>query len=139
MANLLRLLIVLVAVGGFAVAFYIWRKKRRAEGLVCPLHSNCETVIHSQYSIFLGFPLELWGMGYYVLVALTYILFILAPAARALDLMLFISWLSILAFLFSLYLTYIQAVKLREWCTWCLISALFCSIIFLASLAIYPL
>ncbi|MBI2097416.1 MAG: vitamin K epoxide reductase family protein [Candidatus Vogelbacteria bacterium] len=137
MDNLLRLLIVVVALAGFAVAFYIWRQKRRAEGLVCPLHSNCAAVIHSQYSTFLGLPLELWGMGYYALVALTYLSFILAPAARALNLMHLISWLSVLAFLFSLYLTYIQAVKLREWCTWCLISALFCSIIFLTSLAIY--
>ncbi|MBI4090666.1 MAG: hypothetical protein HY422_01440, partial [Candidatus Komeilibacteria bacterium] len=61
MADLLRLLIILVASGGFAVAFYIWRKKQHAEVLVCPLHSNCAVVIHSQYSTFLGFPLELWG------------------------------------------------------------------------------
>ncbi|MBI2100623.1 MAG: vitamin K epoxide reductase family protein [Candidatus Vogelbacteria bacterium] len=137
MDNLLRFLIVATAGGGFAVAFYIWRQKRRAEALVCPLNSNCATVIHSQYSTFLSLPLELWGMAYYGLVVLTYLSLILSPAARALNLIPLISWLSVLAFLFSLYLTYIQAVKLREWCTWCLISALFCSIIFLTSLALY--
>ncbi len=128
MTDLLRWFIVLVALGGFAIAFYIRRKKTRAETLICPLHSNCETVIHSPYSTFLGWPLELWGMFYYALVTLSYIFFVLLPV---------ILWLTVFAFLFSLYLTYIQAVKLREWCTWCLISALFCSIIFLASLAIY--
>lgn len=137
MENLLRLLITVVALGGFFIAFYIWRQKHRAEALVCPLHSNCETVIYSAYSTFLGVPLELWGMGYYAAVSISYVSFIFLPAARALNPMLLISWVTVVAFLFSLYLTYVQAVKLREWCTWCLISALFCSIIFLASLAIY--
>ena len=44
--------------------------------------------------------------------------------------------ITVMATLFSFYLTYIQASKLKEWCTWCLISALLCSIIFLASLAL---
>lgn len=137
MAVLLRLLIILVALGGFAIAFYIRRKKLRAETLVCPLNSNCETVIHSAYSTFLGVPLEWLGMFYYAVVAVSYVSFIFSPAARAFNLTLLISWVTVMAFLFSLYLTYIQAVKLREWCTWCLISVLFCSIIFLASLALY--
>lgn len=137
MSDLLRLLIASVALGGFFIAFYIWRQKHRVETLVCPLHSNCETVIHSAYSTFLGLPLEWLGMFYYAVVAISYVSFLFSPAARALNLMLLISWVTVAAFLFSLYLTYIQAVKLREWCTWCLISALFCSIIFLASLAIY--
>lgn len=137
MADLLRLLVVIVAFGGFSIAFYIRYKKQRSELLVCPLNSNCETVIHSAYSTFLAVPLEFWGMGYYALVSLTYILFFFSPAARALNLMHLISWVTVMAFLFSLYLVYVQAVKLREWCTWCLISALFCSIIFLASLAIF--
>lgn len=38
--------------------------------------------------------------------------------------------LSLVAFLFSAYLTFIQAFTLRQWCTWCLISAGLCTLIF---------
>ncbi|MEK7585201.1 MAG: vitamin K epoxide reductase family protein [Patescibacteria group bacterium] len=134
---LLRLLITVVATLGFIVAYYIGHKKRRSEALVCPLNANCEAVIHSDYSTFLGIHLEYWGMGYYALVVLSYLSFISWPQFNFASLPQAIEWLSIIAFLFSLYLTYIQAFKLREWCTWCLISALFSSIIFLSSLALY--
>jgi len=138
MATLLHLLIIIVALGGWSIAFHIRRKKNRTEKLVCPLNSNCETVVHSRYSTFLGLPLEWWGLGYYSLIALAHLaLLFSSPAPAILILPMLVLWLTVFAFLFSFYLTYVQAAKLHEWCAWCLISALFCSIIFLTSLAIY--
>ena len=133
---LLRLLILTVALGGFLVAFHIWRKKRRAEKLICPLNSNCEIVVHSRYSTFLGQPLESLGLVYYFLMIVSQTGSLLSPVWRASVLSSLILWLTIMAFIFSVYLLYIQAVKLREWCAWCLLSAIFCSIIFLVSLKI---
>ena len=132
----LHLLIVFVAFGGFLIAFYIQHKKRNNEVLVCPLESNCEAVIHSRYSRFLGLPLEFLGMGYYILVAVSHALFLIFPAFHQEQSVKAIMVVSVIATLFSLYLTYIQVAKLKEWCTWCLVSALFCAIIFLASLAL---
>ncbi len=132
----LHLLIILVAAGGFLIASHIRRKKLKNEALVCPLNSNCEAVIHSQYSRFLGLPLELLGMIYYAFTAFNHLLFLILPAFNSGEIVAVVMAMSVMAALFSFYLTYIQAAKLREWCTWCLISALFCSIIFLASLAL---
>jgi uncharacterized membrane protein len=133
---LLSMLIIVVAAGGFSTAFYIGSKKQRSEKLVCPLDSDCDLVIHSPYSIFWGVPLERWGMAYYAIVILLYTLFLTWPGFRALGLLSAVYWLSILAFLVSAYLIYIQAAKLRQWCTWCLLSGVFCTVIFLTTLAL---
>src|SRR3989344_4636393 len=101
MENLLRGLIIVVALGGFSIAFHIRRKKQRSEALICPLNADCEKVIHSDYSTFLGLPLELWGLGYYGLVVLSYLIFIISPATRGLALPQVIEWFTIGAFLFS--------------------------------------
>lgn len=133
----LHLLVIFVAFGGFFIAFYIWHKKRHNEVLICPLESNCETVVHSRYSRLLGIvPVELLGLGYYALVAVSHALFLIFPTFHQGQSVMAIMAISVMAILFSLYLTYIQAVKLKEWCTWCLVSALFCLIIFFASLAL---
>ena len=132
----LHLLIIFVAFGGFLIAFYIQHKKRNNEVLVCPLESNCEAVVHSRYSKLAGIPLELIGMTYYALVAVSHALFLIFPFFNQSEAMIAVMLVTVIAILFSLYLTFIQAVKLKEWCTWCLVSALFCAIIFLASLAL---
>ena len=75
----LHLLIIFVAFGGFLIAFYIQHKKRNNEVLVCPLESNCEAVVHSRYSKLAGIPLELIGMTYYALVAVSHALFLIFP------------------------------------------------------------
>lgn len=137
MAILFQLLIVAVALGGFGIAFYIHRHKKHGQPLVCPLQSDCQAVVHSEYSTLLGVPLENWGMFYYAVIAVTYTAFIGYPHLPTAVISQLWALASVIAFLISIYLTYIQAVKLREWCTWCLTSALFSSVIFLAVLGLW--
>ncbi len=132
----LHLLIIFVAFGGFLIAFYIRHKKRNKEVLVCPLESNCENVVHSQYSKLWGIPLEVLGLCYYAVVAVAHALFLIYPAFNHGQAVIVVMGVTAVAILFSLYLTFIQASRLREWCTWCLLSALFCAVIFLASLSL---
>ncbi len=133
---LLHFLIVVVASGGFFIAYYIRRQKVHQERLVCPLDSNCEAVVTSQYSTIVGVPLEIIGMVYYALVVLGHATLLVIPSlSRDIYSHLLLA-ATAGAFIFSLYLTFIQAVKLREWCTWCLTSALFCTIIFVSVLAL---
>lgn len=137
MPLLFQLVIVLVACAGFAVAFYIGYKKRKSEKMICLLNASCETVVHSEYSRFLGIPLEYLGMIYYGLTALNYLFLVFNPSLRLSGTSYFFGALSLAAFLFSIYLTLIQAIKLKEWCTWCLVSALCSSAIFLAVLGLW--
>ena len=132
-------IIIFLGFGGFLIASYIrHHKKNVKEALVCPLKANCDTVIHSDYSKFMGVPVEILGMVYYVSIAVSYGLSVIFPNIYV---PLFASGLlaaTVFAFLFSIYLTLVQAFILKNWCTWCLISAGFCSIIFALSASDSP-
>lgn len=120
------------------LAGYIRHKKVSGEMLVCPLKSNCGTVIFSGYSRFFGVPVELLGLVYYTAVAAIYGVFIGFPGSLPSFVIFLIFVSTILAFLFSLYLTFIQAFALKQWCTWCLVSAGLCTIIFLLAIFAAP-
>lgn len=130
MDAILYTILIFAAFGGFLLAFYIRHKKRTHETLICPLNSSCDAVIYSDYSKFLGIPVEILGLLYYGLIAVSYALFLAVPAL-ALPIAIFGALvLTAAAFMFSLYLTFIQAFAIKQWCTWCLISAGICTIIF---------
>ncbi len=123
-------IVIFIAFAGFLLAAYIRHKKVSKETLVCPLRSDCETVIFSDYSRFFGVPVELLGMVYYLMVAVAYGVFLVAPVSMPQFVVFGIFSATVAAFLFSLYLTFIQAFALKQWCTWCLISAGMCTAIF---------
>lgn len=115
--------IVALALAGFLIASYIWRKKRRSETLVCPIGANCEAVVHSQHSRFFGIHVEVLGMAYYFVIATIYFLFIAIPSLISPLISLLILVATTGALFFSVYLTFIQVFTLRQFCSWCLTSA----------------
>src|SRR3989338_6852915 len=124
-------IIIFLGFGGFLIASYIrHHKKNVKEALVCPLKANCDSVIHSDYSRFMGMPVENLGMVYYVLIAVGYGLLIIFPSLELPIIASGLMFASICAFVFSIYLTLIQAFALKNWCTWCLISATIWATIF---------
>ncbi|MBI2635219.1 MAG: hypothetical protein HYW79_01600 [Parcubacteria group bacterium] len=136
MNNIWYIILIFAAFGGFLLAFYIRHKKGSHEKMTCPLNSDCDAVIYSEYSRFFGIPVEILGLLYYGLVMTSYVLFLVIPAL-ALPLIVFgILALTTAAFLFTLYLTFIQAFALKQWCTWCLMSAGLCAIIFAIALSV---
>ena len=135
MTPIFYILVVFVAFGGFLLAFYIRHKKKSNEKLVCPIGSDCNAVIHSEYSRFFGIPVELLGILYYGLTAISYGIFLSAPHLVSPMTLFLVLVSTTTALLFSLYLTFIQAFVLRQWCTWCLTSAGLCAIIFGSAIA----
>lgn len=129
-----HVVLIACAGAGLLIAFYIHRKKRLHEPLTCPIGHPCDPVIHSRYSRFLDMPVELLGVIYYTIVVVAYIFFLTTPALAQPFLSQTLLTLSGIAFLFSLYLTAVQTFILREWCTWCLISAALCAVIFFVGL-----
>lgn len=136
-ASVLHSIIILYAFSGVSIAFYIHRKKRLHEPLTCPIGHSCDPVIHSRYSRFMDMPVEILGVLYYTIIVVAYLLFLAAPALAQTLPSLILFALSTLAFLFSLYLIVVQLFILREWCTWCIISALLCTVIFFAAMKLY--
>lgn len=135
MTTIFYTLTVFASFCGFMLAFYIRHKKLSSEKLVCPIGSDCDAVVHSEYSRFFGIPVELLGVLYYGLAAISYGIFLAAPYLVSSSLLFAVLVITTAALLFSLYLTFIQAFVLRQWCTWCLTSAGLCAIIFGSAIA----
>lgn len=126
--------------GGFLIASYIWHHKNNVkEAMVCPLKANCDVVIHSDYSKIMGISVEVLGMVYYVFIAVSYGLVIIFPTLYVPLVGSGLLMATIFAFMFSIYLTFVQAFALRNWCTWCLISAMICITIFAIAVSDSPL
>ena len=112
-----------VSIFGFLISFYIYNKKKKKKKMICPMRSNCETVIHSDYSHIVGIPVEVLGMVYYAFIGIAYtasFIFDLWQAPVAMILL----GVSMCSVLFSVYLVSLQMFIIRHMCTWCLLSAL---------------
>lgn len=134
METIFQILIILTAIGGLIVSYYVRRKKQKSlNQMACPMDGSCEKVVSSEYSKFLGFPVEIMGMLYYIVVAAAYIVYLAAPFQAPAWFVFGVLMASMAAVLFSAYLTFIQAFALKMWCTLCLISAAFCGLIMLFS------
>jgi uncharacterized membrane protein len=125
-------LIILLGLFGFSISFYIYNKKKKKKKLICPMRSNCETVIHSDYSHILGIPVEGLGMLYYAFIGISYssvfIFNLWSPSAA-----LILFGASMCSVLFSIYLVSLQIFIIRQMCAWCLLSAFTSLVIFILS------
>ena len=102
--------------------------------MICIVGSDCDSVVQSDYSLFLGMPVELLGLFYYGLIGISYGIFLAVPHFTSPLLIFSVLVFSTVALLFSLYLIFIQAFVLHRWCTWCLMSAGFSAVIFIFAL-----
>lgn len=129
-----RQAITLLSLVGFFVSLYLLLYKWGAFGtLACLGGADCETVQASPYAEFLGLPVALWGVGGYLLLFLGGLLSLRQRGwGRNMDLAMAI--LSGLGFLFSTYLTGIEVFVLRAICSWCVVSYLLITAVFLLSL-----
>jgi len=132
---MINFILLLLALAGFGVSYYIFKSKRKNKKMVCTFGGDCNNVLYSKYNNVFGVPLEIGGMIYYFAVFLLTGLFM----AGVLDLF-GISVSSILivigaiAVVFSAYLTFIQGVVLKDWCQWCLSSGAISLLIFIVEI-----
>lgn len=123
-------IVIAAACVGFFIAGHIRHKKQAGEQFVCPIGFDCDAVVRSKYSLVMGIPVEIGGMFYYALIAVSYTIFYFTPTFLSPALSLAVLITSGGAVLFSLYLTGVQMFALKEWCSWCLASAVMCTVIF---------
>ena len=130
----IKVLILFLGFLGFMVAEHIRNHKKNNAPLVCPIGFDCHAVVHSDYSTFLGMPVETLGMIYYACISLAY-LFLALTAEIIPSLMLnFLTIISLGAFLFSSYLICVQIFILKKGCSWCIVSALISALIFVLTM-----
>lgn len=121
-----------LAIGGIITSGYlVWQHyHRQQQPLVCPLNHDCSIVTESKWSHIFYVRNEVLGLLFYVGMVLAGI--ILSFNAAFLPVL----WIRLgtgFGVLFSLFLVYIQAKIIKDYCFYCLISALLTVLLFLNS------
>jgi len=132
----------IVALLGFADATYLTVEHYRNVIPPCSATAGCETVLTSQYSEVLGFPVSLGGAIYYFAVMVGSLLYLeskhLSANVRShhwaiLKWTLFATTLGLLA---SLWFVYLQAFVIHSYCQYCLGSAFTSTVLFITAMEI---
>jgi uncharacterized membrane protein len=95
---------------------------------------GCETVQMSKWAIFLGVPVAVWGVGFYLAMFFTASLGAFGDRAEQ-------KWPSIAmaimsggGTLFSGWLTYLEVAEIHAICRYCVVSAVLVSVLFVLSI-----
>lgn len=102
------------------LSLYTWRRLSR-ECLFFP-HAGCYLGRQGRYRWTLGIPNAFWGLGVYILL----LLLLIGIGQGMSDLEIPFKVIIGIGSAFSLYFTYVQAKILKEFCPWCLASAVAC-------------
>ncbi len=116
--------VVLSALGllnaGYLVYKHYWKSR---QPLVCPLNHNCSVVTESRWSHMLGVRNEALGLLFFVGL-LVGMLITFAVPAWASSVHALLLWGTILGALFSILLVLIQLYAIKDYCFYCIISAI---------------
>jgi uncharacterized membrane protein len=129
----------ILAIGGILLVTKIWSEKRTVniseKKIACPLDTNCQTVLFSRFSKFLGIPVEILGLVFYTLVVLGSFALFLFPIPNPSSYILGLTFLTLIGFLFSLYLLFVQIFSIQEWCLRCMNTFIISTLIFISTLS----
>jgi uncharacterized membrane protein len=123
----------LLALIGFFDATYLTAEHYLGGTPPCFITTGCEEVTTSEYSTFQGVPIALVGMIYYLALFILGLALAQGPRMKYLNIILAISGAG---FLSSLYLVYLQLFVLDAVCSYCMVSAVTSTAIFISSLII---
>ncbi|BCX16189.1 MAG: hypothetical protein KatS3mg098_418 [Candidatus Parcubacteria bacterium] len=132
----LFILFLLLSLAGAIDSIYIFKKRKKLAGkpFVCPLNYDCRAVLESSWAKISGVSNEILGIVFYFLVGATSLAWYLVGNNFPL-----LGWLLMALLvsgaLFSLFLVGVQSFIIKNFCFYCLVSALIS--IFLAILSIF--
>jgi len=112
---------VVLAIAGIVNAGYLVYKRREEKPLVCPINHDCGAVTESRWSNTLGIRNETLGLLLYI--------FCLLLAWRGNYALLFL--VTGVGLLYSIFLVWLQIYVIKNYCFYCLISALIVLLLFL--------
>jgi uncharacterized membrane protein len=110
----------LLSLLGLADALYLTIEHVTGQSVRCTILAGCSAVLSSPYAVVAGIPLAAIGAAaYFTVFSLAILtLFGYGSAGKLMRV------LVIMMFLVSLWLIYLQAFVIREFCQYCLLSAL---------------
>jgi len=127
------MVVAVLAVMGLFVALYLLAYSIGVVPLICGVGS-CVTVQASAWATVGPLPVPLAGVGGYAALIGVALLGLQPKCYGSRGLGLLMLGLATIGVAYSAFLTYLEAVVIRAWCLWCVVSALFMTLIFLASL-----
>ncbi len=128
-----RMLVATLALAGIFLSAYLALYQLGYIGTLTCSIGSCETVQTSRWASFLGMPVAVWGVGFYVTafaIALAGVHGRLAESPRpSVALVALSAW----GVVFSAWLTYLELFVIHAICMWCVVSAVLVTIIFVVS------
>jgi uncharacterized membrane protein len=104
---------------GIAITLYLTIAHILKKKVICPINSkSCNIVLDSKYSKTFGVKNEIIGLAYYSAIIITFFVI------ESTTLILAIKTASILAMLYSIILLCIQIKVLKNYCSWCIMTAI---------------
>ena len=122
---IIKIIFIILVIIGIIDSSYLIIKRLKKQPLTCPLNDDCSQVTSSKWSKTLNINNDLLGLIFYC----TLFILVLIPLTQTV-----IFSLTTLGLLFTLYLLYIQKYKLKQFCFYCLISAITTILLFITSL-----
>ena len=129
-------LYLVLALGGLINSGYLYWNHHKKKPLVCPLDHDCSIVTESKWSHLFGIRNEVFGFLFFLgmlglgLTSLTTLL----PLSTTLLLMLIGASVGLL---FSLFLVLLQSFVIKNYCFYCLISAVISALLFVMSILLF--
>ena len=118
--------LIVLAILGIFDSGYLIKKRVKKQPLSCPIDGSCEKVVESEWNAIFFIKNDFLGLFYYALI-LFLVLYLFFISEKLLFITKIVSGASLL---FSLFLVFIQAKIIKEYCFYCLISALINLLIF---------
>ncbi len=129
------MVVALLGMVGLLVSTYLALFKLGVIGdLTCAVGS-CQRVQSSRWADFLGIPVAVWGVGFYLGVLGLSLAGIQRRFEDSRGVALLLVGLSGWGVLFSGWLTYLELFVIHAICMWCVVSAIITLLIFIASVA----
>ena len=129
------MVIAVLSLCGIFVATYLTLYKLGYIGTIACGTGGCETVQTSRWSMFLGQPVALWGVGFYVAMFATATAGSIGGLAESRTPSVAMVVMSGWGVLFSGWLTYLELGPINAICRYCVVSAVLVAVLFVISLA----
>ena len=124
------LIIILLSLLELANAGYLEYSHRKDKRLMCPLGEDCNTVANSKWSELFGIRNSTLGILYYAALIIAMLVALAAPAFSA-QILFFSKIAAAVALLISIFLTFIQIFVIKNYCSYCIMSAVINLLIFI--------